>query len=135
MSWVGNGRENVFPWLLQDRGKQPGSGNPLSKAQGEKKEINWDMGGTQTERSADTVASWSARSMARRCWQQPTSQTQRPQRGTHLSCALFTNNADGQRLEKDGELPSSTHHCPNAGRPHTYIMTYIYSILLVSPGK
>lgn len=37
MSWVGNGRENVFPWLLQDRGKQPGSGNPLSKARGKKK--------------------------------------------------------------------------------------------------
>lgn len=32
MSWVGNGTESVFLGLLQDRGKQPGSGNPLRKA-------------------------------------------------------------------------------------------------------
>lgn len=93
MSWVGNGRENVFPWLLQDRGKQPGSGNPLSKARGKKKEINWDPGGTHSELSADTVVSWSATGAALNCWKQPASQTRRPQRGTNLSWALFTNNA------------------------------------------
>lgn len=81
------------------------------------------------ELSADTVASWSARSLARKCRKQPTSPTQRLQRGTNLSCALFTNNADGQILVKDGELPGSTHNCPKAGRPRTYMMTYIeYSI-------
>lgn len=57
MSWVGNSTERVSFQLLQDRGKQPGSRNPLSQALGKKKEINWDFGGTQTEPSVDAVAS------------------------------------------------------------------------------
>lgn len=66
MSWVGKGTENISLWLLQDRGKQPGSGKPLIKALG-KKEISWDLRGTQTKPSADTGASWSAKSVAGKC--------------------------------------------------------------------
>lgn len=60
MSWVENGTESVFLWPLQDGGRQPGSGNLLNS---KKREINWDSGGTQTEISADTEASWIAKSI------------------------------------------------------------------------
>ena len=59
MSWVGNGTESVSLQLLQDRGKQSGSGNPLSQTLGKKEGINAGLEGIQTRPSADTGASWS----------------------------------------------------------------------------
>lgn len=63
MSWMGNGTESAFLWLVRDRGKQPGTGNPPSEELGEKEEINWDLRGNRAEPSADTVVNWSAKSV------------------------------------------------------------------------
>ena len=99
---------------MQDGSKQSGSGNPFSKALGKKAEINWDLGGSQTEPPADTVAGWSAKSMLPKCWKQPLVET--PNRNNLVLCPFTNSDNDADGHIKEHDLPVSI---PNFHRQAT----------------
>lgn len=121
MSWVGNGTESVSLQLLQDRGQQPGSGNPLHQALGKNKEINWDLRSTQAEPSADTAVTQGSR-----VWPSDpgSSVPQRSSGGTQIGiivpCDIFTT---GPMMLMDTEemTTSMAASITSKGRPHSIL--------------
>ena len=114
--WAGWEMESVSLQLLQDRGKQSGSGNPLSQTLGQKEGISADLEGIQTKPSADTEASWSPE-----CDHQTVAAVypRDPQWGPQIG-TILPSDVDGHT--KGGNLPGSIHHFHRQAILSTYIM-------------